>query len=306
MTTEKVGLIDFLENHLDFRWKLAAFGLLVALVVGGIGYIARLRTEVMDAKAEAGTLSQRFQAFHNGKSVVAGNQLTPSQGALTSAALQAFGSEIQAYMGHNGSKIQSLTEALGRIDQQVVSLQGKLNAASFGKARNPKTGKLTNFSLQDSRTGPSGELLPPLNQVNLSYDPSQTNPAQAFAGTTWTNFSEHFKLNVGQWKSNKDGSYRTTLSLTRSIFGPSGNQLGSETIPLAQASTLYSPTSIVPKPEPVSPWLLELGVAARHGAYTPAISLNYSLTQGFGVWAGTANNAAEFGLSIRLGGSGGH
>ena len=296
-------LKDNVPNHL----KVIAIILGITAAVIGVNYIRDLKQELVNQQKVTATLSQKFQAVGSG-AVTGNSQATQAQ--VTAQATDVFGAQIVALMSGQNAKINSLTSAIGMTNMQVAALATPKQPTTFtalqqsAQPQSALTYGLTGYPLEQTR--PNG---PALSSVNLFYDPTQTNTGKAFAGTTWTSYQEQFTTSVGDWERQKDGGFRTTVKLSRTVSKPDPNnpgktlQVGTEIIPLTSADTVYTPKGLLDgaiQPDPR--WTLGLGVGSNKvGSYTPAAEIGYRVLGNNGVFAGTANNGAYGGITIRLG-----
>lgn len=313
---QRVGLFDFLENHLDYRVKLATalviLGIIVAAGVIGFNYVRDMRAELTAEKEKTATLSQKFQPI--GPAAVTGNQVqTPAQ--ANQQAKDALGPAVIDAMSKQNASLLQLTQALAQVQSRVSQIEN-LNPQAFQQHQDQKTGALTGFTLDEARRDPTGKSLPGLASVNLFYDPAQKDPNAAFKGTSWTHNREDFKVATGEWKKKADGGFMTAISLTRTVYKPDGTLIGPEDIPVADGSTAYTPQGLTPAPAQAGRWTALLGAAkGSAGGYRPAGMVNYNLTQKWGVWAGVTagggtapglagqsqSTSGLFGISIRFG-----
>jgi hypothetical protein len=289
-------VISHWQNHL----KVIAIG--GVIVAGVIGYneVRDLQKQIANQKQEAATLAQKFQQLPSGSAIAHNDAGTQKQ--VDSAALTAFGDQVNSAMKQQNAKIESLTTVIG----QVIGKQTQQAPASL-PVFTPQTqtaGKLTDYPIDQQRDG-----APALTSLHLSYDPTQTDPAKAFAGSTWWNHTEKFQTFVGEWQRQKDGGFRTTVKLTRTVTKPDPAnpsktiQVGVEDIPLLDAGTLYTPKGLDANNPFVTPrWTVNLGISnSTQNGYQPSATVDYRLFGRYGLYAGAANQAATAGISIRLG-----
>jgi hypothetical protein len=163
--------------------------------------------------------------------------------------------------------------------------------------------------MEQYRKNLDGKELPPLTAINLSYNPLEKDASRAFAGTTWQSYTEEFRPSFGTWTSSKDGSYKNTFRLTRTVTKPDPSDptkkvvLGTEEIPLTDASTSFSPAVVPPKPLPRWTASFFVSRSTKNAApkYTPGAMLDYRISSRLGVFGGVANEAPSVGLSWRFG-----
>jgi hypothetical protein len=136
----------------------------------------------------------------------------------------------------------------------------------------------------------------------------------AFAGTTWVHNREDHKLTVGEWQA-KDGGFKTTVTLQRSVFMPDPAKpgawiaLGQEDIPLGDSNTIFTPQGLAQSPALKIPrWTGMFGVAKRSGttfatqsSYQPWGGLDFRLTNRYGIVATVQSGSAALGVSVRFG-----
>jgi len=309
----RIGVVEFLQHHLPYGWKIILVLVIVAVLIVGCIYLVDLRRQLEADKVERATLAQQFQQL--GANAVTRNQLTTPK-LQSDAAQQAFGDQVAQYMRANNAKIQSLTNALGSVEGRVSNVEG-LSAAALAQHQNATTGQLSGFPLEEVRRDQSGASLPPLSQVAVSYDPAQRDPNVAFRGTFWTHYREDFRVAVGDWKASKDGGLKTSVSLKRTIFKPDPAQpgqfltLGVEDIPIGDATTTYTPADFAAPALKVPRWTAMIGIAHSASGNRPSALLDYRLTNRFGLFAGAISSSANptrpqdtaivGGISIRFG-----
>jgi hypothetical protein len=165
-----------------------------------------------------------------------------------------------------------------------------------------------NYPFEESRTNGPG-----LSAFHLNYDPSKSDPNAAFQGSYWQHYGEQFNIAVGEWEKKKDGGMRTAIKLTRTVTKPDPNDptktitLGTEEIPLNNAETTYTPPALVPAPRNPR-WTANLGISsssvtsptASGSKYSAFGTIDYRLTDKYGVFAGLAGGGPAVGISIRL------
>lgn len=287
------------KNHL----KLIGCTVLILASIWVFNTIRDLRAQLRTQQQISSTLQQKFQTLPGTTSAVAANS-QGTQDEVQKQASDAFGSAITSAMAQQNATIQSLTTILGTIKSEQTAQPQQSIPAYTPQTEVPTTGKLTGYALEDQRNGK-----PPLSSISIFYDPSQTDPKSAFAGTTWTNYGEQFKTSVGDWQRQKDGGLRTTVKLTRTITKPDPAdptktiQVGMEDIPLGDASTVYTPKGITASSPFILPrWTANLGISHSNGnGYIPAATIDYRLFDRYGLYVGAVNGAVVGGVSIRLG-----
>lgn len=300
---EKIGILEFLENHLSFRWKLLGFVLIVAGLVYGLNYVMDLRKQLLTQEAETATLKQQFQAI--GSQAIAKNEVV-KQPQLDKLGEDSFGSAVIQAMRESQSTLIALSSTVSTLKEKVSSLQTNLPKTFTQSEQATTTGALTGYTLEESRTDNNGKTLPPTSAVNLFYDPKQQDPNLAFKGTTWLHYREIFKPVVGEWQSQKDGSYKTTLALSRTVQKPDPNHpgqmidLGTEQLPITDGDTIFSPKVFTPKVV-IPRWTISLGLSDSKNKYSPVGMVDYRFTNRVGLFAGTANDALIGGVSLRIG-----
>jgi hypothetical protein len=292
--------LTYLRTEVGNHIKLL---LIVAGVVGSVllyNYVKDLKAKEAAAVATAATLAQTYT--QSGTSAIAANTTSPTA-TVASDADSVFGKALIATMQSQSAQIQSLTTALGSIGSSQAKATVPQTVFSPTQKATTTTA-LTDFPIIEQRA--SG---PPLTQVNLSYDPTQSNPQKAFSGTTWTHYQENFSANIGQWEKQKTGAYATTVSLSRTVLRPDPTKpgsmlnLGTEQIPITGANTIYTPAglaALVKVPDPR--FTFGLGLATTNGGYSLAGYADYRATDRYGLFVGSANNSLFGGVSVRLGG----
>lgn len=288
-------LMSDIQNHT----KLV---LIVLAIVGGViafNYFRDLEAWKANQQKVDDTLAQKYQQV--GTNAVAANTQA-TQSSIDASALAVFGTQVNSLMKSQDAKISSLTTAIGLIGAQQTALSKQPEQVFTQQQQTTNNGALTGYALEESR-----KAGPPISSVNLYYDPTEHDPTKAFAGTTWTHYQEQFTTNFGDWVKQKDGSYRNTVSMTRAISKPDPADptklvpVGTETIPITGASTVYSPKGLVDPSEIVNPrWTLNLGLADNKDGKSGYGTIDYRVTDRFGLFAGTANNGLVGGVSIRL------
>lgn len=290
---------DYLKNNIPNH--LILLGTIAALIGGVLlfNYVRDMRDRLANQEKVTATLSQSYQQV--GTAAVAKNT-EQTQPLVLQQASDAFGPAVIQLMAQQNDKIQSLTTAVAQANAQVSALQTQLPA--LAPHQDSSTGALTGYPMEESRQG-----LPPLTSVNLYYDPKQHDPTLAFKGTTWQHYQEKFTTTLGDWEQQKTGGYRTTVKLTRTVSKPDPNDptkliaVGTEDVAVTGANTIYTPTSILGSNPFVLPrWTFNLGVSKDTvNGYQPAGTVDYRVTNRYGVFGGTVNKALVGGVSIRLG-----
>jgi hypothetical protein len=278
-----------------YATAIIAIAVVAVVTVIGVNYVRDLRSELKDQTTKTATLEQKFQAM--GNSVVTKNDLEGLSKA-TATANEAFGKQVADSMSRTNSVLQSYTTALATIQSQVTQLSTKL--ADFGKTQDPETGALTGYTLEESRTVPLGS-------VNLYYDPKKRNPQEAFRGTSWLHYQETFKIDQGEWQSNKNGGYKTTLRLSRTVLKPDPSTpgkmvvVGQEEVPIGDANTLITPEGLKQAAAKVPRWTVSLGIGADATKQkSPAAFVDYRITNRIGIFGGSVNRAAVAGVSVKF------
>jgi hypothetical protein len=306
----KIGFWDFLENHLNYKVRLILPILIIAAIVLIWNYVRDLQQKDADRAKTLATLQQKFDAI--GTSAISGNSTT-TQKDLNAKSTGVIDPAIAEQMRQQSAVLTSLTQAIGVI-QGKLSTMGTIQT-DFGGKQAGDTGALTGFPLEESRTDTSGKQLPALSNVRLFYDPKQKDPNKAFAGTAWQHYTETFNPVVGQWEAKKDGGYKTTLSLSRTVSKPDPTDptkmviIGTEQVPITGAETIYSPAGLKVDPFKIPRWTATIGfsrdtaglTSSSINGYQPAALLDYRVTNKFGATVGVVNKSAVVGLSIRFG-----
>jgi hypothetical protein len=290
-----------IPNHLLLFGGLA----LIAALIIGINMILDLKNELAEQEKVSSTLSQKFEQIGTTGTVVTGNASATATQVATQASND-FGAAVVSAMAAQNAKIQSLSTIVGQVAAQNSTPAATALPAYTPTDQNVTTGKLTGYPIEVSR-----DNAPALDAVHLFYDPSKTDPTQAFAGTTFQHYNEQFTTTVGDWELQKTGGYRTTVKLSRTVTKPNPADptktivVGTEDIPLSAANTVYSPAGLDGTTPLVMPrWTLNLGASkSTSQGYQAAATIDYRITDRFGVFAGTANSALVGGVSIRLGGT---
>jgi hypothetical protein len=284
-------------NHFLFFGGIAV---IVALVIG-VNMFLDMRTRLANAERTAATLSVQFEHIGTSGAAVAANT-TATAPAVAAQASDVFGTAVIHMMQAQDAKIQSLTTIIGQV-QAHTTAASPATLPTFTPADQSVAGKLTDYPIEVSR-----ENAPALDAVRLFYDPSQHDPTLAFSGTSFQHYKEQFTTSVGDWEQQKTGGFRTTVKLTRTVSKPNPAdptkliEIGTETIPLETAGTIYSPQGIAGAAPLVIPrWTLNLGAGKSSTGYQSAATIDYRVTSRFGIFAGAMNNSLVGGVSIRLG-----
>lgn len=291
----KTTFWEFLKNNIPHHLRLLGIvGGGLALWIG-INWVLDMRRELINQRSINSTLAQKYQQV--GQGAIADNQESTKLKPLGTAA---FSPDIAARMKADRATIKTLSTIVAQVKETDATItQTKLEPLPPSP-----NGVLTNYPLEEVRPG-----APPLAAIHLYYNPLAKDAATAFAGTSWTHYQETFNASVGEWTEEKNGGYRTTVEMSRTIARPDPDDpsklqiVGTEAIPITGAETIYSPASILRGSAIVLPrWTLGLGVAYHSQQYGAAGTLDYRLTNRFGVWVGADNSAVLGGVSIRFGG----
>lgn len=290
---------EYIKADVGNHIKLVSILVGILLAVIAYNYVRDLQKWKANQEKVNDTLAQKYQQV--GNNAVSGNTQA-SQQSVDQSALAAFGQQVTAIMAAQNAKISSLTTAYGLISAQQTALSQQKQTTFTPQEQTQQTGALTGYALEESR-----KAGPPLTSVNLFYDPTQRDPNKAFGGTTWTHYQEQFTANFGDWVKQKDGSYRNSVSLNRTVSKPDPNdptrliQIGTEAIPITGANTVYSPKGLLdPSAFTVPRWTLSVGLADNKNGKTGYGTIDYRVTDRFGLFAGTADNGLVGGISIRL------
>jgi hypothetical protein len=300
-TTTFTDYVQDWKNHLKLFAVLAVF-VLIGLGIWGFNEIRDLKKELANQAQTAATLEQKFEILPGTTAVIAGNNQA-TQAQVNQQATTNFGSAVLRQMQQQKATIASLTMLIGQVQAERTAAPATLPSFT-PQTETPATGKLTGYTLEQQRSGAPG-----LSAVRIFYDPTDRDPSKAFSGTTWQSYNEQFKLAVGDWQRQKDGGLRTTAKLSRIVTKPDPNdasktiQVGIEDIPLADATTIYTPKGIAAPGTFVVPrWTLSVGLShSKQNGYTPSGTIDYRLFDRYGLYAGAVDGAAVGGVSIRLG-----
>ena len=285
----------------------------ILVIVAGFvifNYVKDLQTQVRNQTAITQTLAQKFNALSpNGSAQTSNTQATAPQ--VNTQTSDAFGAAVVALMRQQNSTINSLTTAISLI-KTTSTVEPAAIAAYTPETHNAATGKLSDYVIEEARIG-----APPLTSISLSYLPTDIDPSTAFAGTKWTHYQEQFSSSFGSWEKQSNGALSTTVRLTRTVSKPDPLDptkllmIGTEDIPITGANTVYTPTGLVdPASVTVPRWTLGLGVSTSNisingnttaSQLKPFGTIDYRLTNRFGVFTGIANGGLVGGVSIRFG-----
>jgi hypothetical protein len=310
-SSSKVGFWDFMENHLNYKVRLILPILVIAAIILIWNYVRDLQKRDADRAQTLATLQQKFETL--GTSAISGNS-TASQKDLNAKGVATIDPLVAEQMRQQNATLNALTQAIGVIQGRLSTI-GNIQG-DFGGKQAGDTGALTGFPLEESRKDSSGKQLPPLSNINIFYDPRQKEPNKAFAGTMWQHYTETFNPVIGQWVTQKDGGYKTTLSLSRTVSKPDPTDptkmvvIGTEQVPITGAETIYSPAGLKADPFKIPRWTATIGfskdtaglTSSSFNGYQPAALLDYRVTNKFGATVGVVNKAAVIGVSVRFGG----
>jgi hypothetical protein len=291
----------FTSNVLN---HLILFGTIGA-IVGGIflyTYVTALQARLATEEKTTATLQQQYQQV--GTAAVAGNAIQ-TQPQITAQAATDFGPAVVALMAQQNAKIDSLTTSIAAVvagNHQVVAPVTPTPAQ-----QNVSTGALTGYPMEQLR----GVGQPPLTGLSLYYDPAQKTPALAFKGSNWNNYQEQFSTTTGSWEVQKTGGLKTTVTLSRTVSKPDPNDptklvvLGTEQLPITGSNTIFTPADMAVGTAATLPrWTITGGISKTTAAgYQPAGTVDYRLTNRFGITAGAVNSSLFGGVSIRIGAS---
>lgn len=299
VTATTTSFWDYLKSDIGNHIKLIS---IIAAIIGAVilfNYVRDLRTDMENQKKITDTLSQKYQAV-GPAAVTANTQATQSQ--VTQQATDVFGSQVMSLMQQQGAQINSLTTAIGMTNASVTALAQQVPTFTT-KQQTTTDGALTGYPMEEARkNGPA------LSSVNLYYDPTQHDPNKAFAGTTWTHYQEQFQTTLGDWVKQSDGSFRTTVAMNRTVSKPDPNDptklvaVGTETIPITGANTVYTPKGLLQASDFTIPrWTMGLGLYKdKQSGYSAFGQMDYRVTNRYGIFVGTVNNGLLGGVSIRL------
>jgi hypothetical protein len=295
--TTVVSFWTYLKDNIPNHLKLCA---IIGSIVGGYfvyNYITGLKAQLATQVKMTATLSQQYQQV--GAAAVSANSVAP-QSAVSTQASNLFGSQIMSLMSQQGAQIQALATMIANIKPSTTVVTAP--TAPTATQQNVTTGALTGYPMEELR--PTG---PPLTSLSLFYDPTQKSPALAFKGSSWTHYQEQFSTTLGLWEQQKTGGYKTTVKLTRTVSKPDPNDptklvlVGTEDVPITGANTLYTPADLkVNSSALLSRWTVTGGISKTSTGYQPAGTVDYRVTDRFGITAGAVNDALFGGFSVRL------
>jgi hypothetical protein len=273
----------------------------------GINYVRDLRQELEQAKVQQATLAQKFQQL-TPSTAISGNAIEKQKPAAGVAEV-ALGPGFATWMQQNNGLLLNLTQTQALINARLVALEGKLSQQDFATHRDDKTGALTSFPIEQVRTDATGKPLPPLTTVNISYDPKQPDVNAAFRGTSFLNNQEVFRATFATVKNQKTGGFATVVSAKREVSKPDSLNpgkmilVGTEDIPLQDSQTTFTPEGLQ-EAKKIPRWTGTLGIGKsvlNSKSYQPWGTIDYRLSDKYGIAAGVANGGLVGGFSIRFG-----
>jgi len=309
---KKHGFMVYIMENIPNHLKVLAFLVIVVIVVFGWNYVKDLRAELESQKKTTATLAQQFQAVGITGVAESGNSKATAREVGTQTS-DAFGAAVVNLMRQQNARIDALTTAVGTV-KATVSVAAPQPTVFSSDTHNVATGNLNGYVLEEARP----DAAPPLDSVSLFYKPMATDPAKAFAGTTWNHYQEQFTTSLGSWEKSKTGGLSTTVKLTRTVskpdlFDPTKmDVIGTEDIPITGANTVYSPSGLVDAASVGFPrWTLGLGLSSTNLPsplnntasvhLKPVATIDYRVFKRFGVFVGAANGGAVGGISFHFG-----
>jgi len=271
------------------KFQIAAYFILVFTFIAGALYIKDLRTQNKALTSQVQTLDEKFKQI--GSAYQAQGQIYQTDKQAWEAAQAAQGKALADQMKQDQAQLRALFQANGELKAEL----GKVSPVVV--VPTTATGAFANVSLPQVRKGPS------LTSVTLSYDPTNSNLKGRLVGN-WNNNREDFAYSVGEWQK-KDKGYIATVKLSRTVYDSSDKQVGTEEIPLTNATASFGPDAFggeqALNPIPRLTVYGGVGKDTNLGKVVSVLGADYRFTTTTGVGVGVVGSTIFGSVSYRFG-----
>ena len=253
-------------SFLEVNW----FKIVIVLAIAYGFYYLNEKSD-RNTKALQDTLIQ-MKTLADGTVIMRGNIETAAQ--LEKQAREQMGKDFMAQVSATNGTVTALHTLIGQLAASVIAIN-KVN----GEKR--ANGSFTAILEQDR-----GKDKASLTAIDLRYDATKSNLTDAFAGSSWKNNREDFKIQFGEWRTDKDG-IRSAATLKREIYRSDNTKLGEEAIPIINADAYYSKDNIERLTSPPK-YNFILGTIhdATTGRNGPILQLDTKITRQLGITTG--------------------
>ena len=243
--------------------------------------IRDMENQLALAKAETGTLNVKFEKL--GEAYTGQGEVIKNSNAALAGAIALQGKQLSDAMVSNGNQVRAMFDSQGRIIAELV--KGQTTSGVIPT----QNGGFSAANLIQART----DGKPALTEVTLNYDPTNPNPQARLVGN-WQNYTETFKTSVVEWEKKNDKSLTGTFRLTREVRRPDSSLVGTEEIPLTNATATFDPkTFSIPDPRR---WSILAGPVYNYkdkSIYAGG-GVEYRFTQNFSLSTGIAGKDNVF------------
>ena len=280
---------EFTQYVTTNKFRIIAYFVLVFTFIAGALYIKDLRTQKQALIAEVTTTDQKFQKI--GDAYQAQGQLYQTDKQAWAAALAAQGKALTDQMAKDQAQLRALYQAYGELKAEVQK------AGPVVVTPTSPSGAFANVTLPQVRTGPT------LTSVTLSYDPTNANAKNRLTGN-WNNNREDFNFSVGEWEK-KDKGYVATAKIVRTVYDSTGKVVGTEEIPLTNATATFAPTAFggeqAVNPVPRFTVYGGFGKDTNLNRVVSVLGMDYRFTTNVGAGVGVVGNTIFGDVSYRFG-----
>jgi hypothetical protein len=282
-------LAKLLEFYNANKVKIIGGAVVLLILIMQSLYIYDLRRQRAALTAQNSTMDEKFKKI--GEAYQAQGQVYQTDKEAWEAAKAAQGKQIADAMAKDGAKVRALYVANGQLKAEIDRISNVPVPSS-------PTGAFSNITLAQVRVaGPS------LTSVTLSYDPANPDNKQRLSGN-WNNNREDYLSTVGEWQK-KDKGYIATMRLTRTVYDINGKIVGTEDIPLTNATATFGPVSFGGEqaidPVPRFTFYGGLGKDTDQKKTVSVLGIDYRFTNKVGLGGGIVGNTVFAAVSYRFG-----
>ena len=281
-------LSKLIKFYTDNKSKVITYVVIGFAFVAMALYIVDLKRQNKALNSQNSTMDEKFKQI--GEAYQAQGQIYKTDKEAAQAAAEAQGKKLAEAMADANAKLRALFVANGEIKAELE----KVKPVPVTPGPN---GSFSNVALAQVRIGPS------LTSVLLNYNPTSTDPNQRLTGS-WLNNREDFVSSVGEWQK-KDKGYIATMRLTRTVYDNQGKQVGTEEVPLTNATATFGPISFggeqAVNPVPRFTIFGGIGKDTSLNKYTTVLGADYRFTNTLGVGGGIAGSTVFGTVSYRFG-----
>ena len=257
--------------------RTVIYVIVAVLLFMGWNILRDTQKELALQKAKIGTLDNDFKAL--GQAFVGQGEIFKNNNAALAAALEAQGKQLTDAMIANGNQVRATFTSQGQILAELVAGRTK------GPTDYTPEGGFRNAKLEQQRSGER----PALAEVSVNYDPKNPDPTARIT-SNWQNYTEVFKPTVVEWQKKSDNSLSGTFRLTRTVYRADKSLVGTEDIPLTNATSSFTDKAFA-APEPRR-WSVMLGPVYNYKdrQWSPGGGFDYRFTKNTSAMVGTSKD----------------